>query len=358
MNSSTRYIDFRRLARDYVPERAEPDPLRRLSLSRIIEAQTAPGGRVVDGLEGEVHAELVRQHGPVALRGGTVVPLGIRDLTVGTAADGGNLVGAAGAVPTIGASLRAASHVLRAGAQVLEMQPASTGIPVGAGLTATWQATETTALPAASVTFAHRALAPKLVGITVKVSRRVMTMAPLLDAYLVAEMGRALAQAVDAAVLNGSGSSGEPLGILGTSGIGTFSGTSLNTAGVLNAERDVIDAGALYDESARGWFTNGTVGELLKGRLRTGNGSRYVADHETGTYRIGTAPLYETAAMPAATLVYGDFSQVLVAAWPTVELLVNRYKVSAAGTIELSAWAAVDVAVVHPESFSVATSVT
>lgn len=355
----TRRVDYRALAAQMVPQPLTHDDARQYSIARVV--RQVLDRDFVDGLEGEVHAECKRIYGEAHLppRGGVYVPMsfGTRDLTVATPSAGGYMAGAAGPVPTIAAGLRARSYVITAGAQVMPMAPASTSVPTAAGASASWQANETTTISPSAVTFTTAAVAPKLVSCNVVVSRRLLLNSPAIDAFLIAEIGRALAQAIDAAALNGSGSSGQPLGIVGTSGVATFTGTSLNTAGVVNAERDVIDAGGVFNPGALAFFTTGAVGETLKARLRTGNGSRYVADYEGGRYRIGPHPLYESANMPASTILYGDFSSCVICEWQTLSLLVNPYK-SVAGNVEIGVWGACDIAVTHPESFSVATSVT
>jgi hypothetical protein len=67
-----------------------------------------------------------------------------------------------------------------------------------------------------------------------------------------------------------------------------------------------------------------------------------------------------TTAMPASSVLFGDFSQVVLPTWGTLEIGANPYQAVGfrAGIIGVRCFAAVDVAVLRPSSFAKSTSVT
>jgi hypothetical protein len=68
------------------------------------------------------------------------------------------------------------------------------------------------------------------------------------------------------AVLNGSGASGQPTGIIGTSGIGGVTGASITYAGILEFQTDV--AGANVVPASGGYVTTPPIAALLMARQR------------------------------------------------------------------------------------------
>jgi HK97 family phage major capsid protein len=62
--------------------------------------------------------------------------------------------------------------------------------------------------------------------------------------------------------------------------------------------------------------------------------------------------------VPAANILFGDFSQVIIAEWGTLELEVNPFAGFQAGIIGVRAIYSIDIGVRYPAAFSLATSVT
>ena len=56
---------------------------------------------------------------------------------------------------------------------------------------------------------------------------------------------------------------------------------------------------------------------------------------------------------PAAALIFGDFSQLLLGFYSGVDIIVDPYTGSNAGTIRLSMFQDCDVALRHDDSFAV-----
>ncbi len=286
-----------------------------------------------------------------------------RDLTVAVGSGGGLLVGTLNAPGGLWVdALRAASVMLNMGIQVLPAPRQSVTIPrFSASSTAYWLATEATATTESQGTYAQASASPKTVGAYTEMSRQLFLQAgPLVDAIMLRELANTVAAAVDAAVVQGSGASGQPQGIIGTSGVGSVTGTSLAYAGLVEFQSDC--AAAVVDPTRFGYIAPVATAVTLSGRQRfTGVDSPLWQ----GSVLSGTVAGHRamsTGGCPASTIVAGDWSQVVLLDWQGVEVGVNPYgaDVSAykAGIVGLRCFWSVDVAVLRPAAFSVASSVT
>ena len=62
--------------------------------------------------------------------------------------------------------------------------------------------------------------------------------------------------------------------------------------------------------------------------------------------------------VPSANLLFGDFNQLVIGEWGTLEIEVNPYANFAAGIMGVRAMYSIDVGVRYAGAFSLATSVT
>lgn len=281
-----------------------------------------------------------------------------RDMTVGTAANGGNMVATNLRPQDFIELLRARTLVAQLGARSLTGLVGNADITkhTGAG-TAYWLANEATAITESNQTVGLLQLRPKQLGAYTEVSRQLLQQStPDADAFVMDDLAKVLAVAIDAAAINGSGASGQPTGILGTSGIGSVTGTSLAYAGILEFQTDVAGAEALHSGCA--YLTTPAVAALLSQRARFSNTDTplwkgNILDGEVGGFRGATS-----TNVPAATMLFGDFSQVILADWSVIELDVNPYANFPAGIIGVRAFKTCDVGVRIPGAFSAASSIT
>jgi hypothetical protein len=138
--------------------------------------------------------------------------------------------------------------------------------------TAQWLANETTAITESDQVFSQMALSPKNVGAYTEVSRLLMLQSsPSAEMLVMNDLAAVVALAVDNAAINGTGTAGQPTGIVTTAGIGAVTGTSLAYSGVLEFQSDVLAANALLNAGAAGYVTTPGVAALLSGRARFPN---------------------------------------------------------------------------------------
>jgi HK97 family phage major capsid protein len=315
----------------------------------------------LSGVEGEAHRTLEKKHGPLASAAAFYVPPEIqhRDLTAAAAGAGGYLV-----ATTTGGSyierLRNTSVVFRLGAQRLPGQRENLAIPqLSASASATWLSTEATQATESQQTFKQVSSTPKHVAGYTEISRQLLKQSnPAAEQVVMGDLGAILAVAADLAFLNGTGTSGQPLGLLGTSGIGTFSGTTLALAALTEAQQDILDGNALLDPRGLGYATTPAVAKLLKNRQRFTSTDTPLWQGPLHDGTIEGVRALSSNQIPSATMIYGDWSQVLVPEWGVLAVELNPYANFLAGIVGVRAIWSVDVIFRHIESFTVSTSIT
>jgi HK97 family phage major capsid protein len=334
--------------------------IRRYSLSRALLNQTRLP--LENTFEREIHQQLVQMHGEMDSAHYLYVPVdvvrshAVRDMTVASAAQGGYLVGADNAAAGFVELVRPRSVALTLGAETLEGLRTNLTIPrVAAGAPITWLSTEATPATEGQPNLGSIALMPKSVSTYTEFSRQLLLQSnPSVDRVLTNDLLRAIATAVDVAVINGSGAGGQPSGILNTPGIGTFSGTALALAGVFTAQTGIGD----NLSPACGYATTRAVASLLAQRqnftgssvpLWTGN----LYDGQLGGYRSMTS-----GNVPTGALLFGDWPAVLVATWGGLAIEINPYANFATGIIGARVIHSLDVAVRRLSAFTAAAAVT
>jgi len=337
-----------------------PREQRRFSVFKAIRALTDKSWKGAE-FERECHDEILKRTGlSEAVHGGFYLPMDIqqRDLTVATASAGGNLV-ATNLVPSSFIDLlRARSRVASLGATMLPGLVGNVAIPKLTGAaTAYWLTNEATAITESQQTIGQLALAPKNLGAYTELSRQLMLQStPAAEQLVMTDLAKVLALAIDLAACEGSGSSGQPTGISATAGIGSVTGTSIAYAGIVEFQTDTAAGNALADGSA--YLTTPTVAGLLMQRQRFSStdsplwmGS--VLDGQMAGYRATT-----TTQITAASMIFGDFSQVVIGEWGMLEIALNPYASFTAAITGIRAIQSVDIGIRQAAAFSRATSIT
>lgn len=356
--------------------------IKRYSVSRAILSQWKES-KVDASFEEACHKELLGRMGGDERRGGILIPYdvmrqkadtGRRDLdtTSSSGQVGGYLVGTDNVGSEFIDVLRNRMLIRSLGARILTGLRGSVTIPRRTvGATAYW-VSEGVAPTEGTNTYGQLALSPKNVAANVDYTRNLLLQSnPSVDALVNGDLAVSLALGIDAAAFKGSGDSGQPTGIAITGSIGGFTGPSLDWAAILNAETDVATANA--DSTMCAYVTTPAVRALLKARVKatstwspiwedlgtqflyaggfTGNGA-------SGTGRVNGYRAEVTNQITAATMFFGDFSQLVLAEWGVLELVVDPYTQSKTGIIQVTAFQSVDVGVRYPGAFTYASSIT
>lgn len=281
-----------------------------------------------------------------------------RDLTAASASGGGHLVGTQvlGVIDAVREQLATA----RLGVGTITgLRPNVTFARQGAKSTVSWLPTEgTQATETETYQLGQLSLTPKSAVAYCEVSRQLRTMAPdLAETMVLNDLRRTIRAAIDAAAFAGTGSSGQPTGLVNVAGIGTFTGASVNYAGILEAQRDVLSANALTEGGTVGFTCRPTVAELLANR----QGFSTLVPMWQGPLDAGQlagCKAVSSMSVPASTLVAGDWQQMVLAEWGAGLVIdINPYANFPAGIFGFRAVLSMDVCLLQPSAFSVATSV-
>jgi len=294
---------------------------------------------------------------------GIYIPMEVqkRDLTVGTATAGGNLV----ATDLLGGSfidlLRNKMMVMQAGAQMLTGLTGNVAIPrQSGGATAYWVA-ENGNVTESNQTFDQVTLSPNTVGAMTDISRRLLLQGSVdVENLIRNDLATTLALELDRAAINGSGSSNQPTGILNVSGIGDVAGGTNGLAPtfahMIELETDVAAANA--DLGALGYMTNATIRGTLKQTEKASSTGQFVWDDGTmnGYTALATnqvpSNLTKGTSSDCSAVIFGNWNDLIIGQWGALDILVDPYTGGASGAVRVRAMQDVDIAVRHAASFS------
>lgn len=278
-----------------------------------------------------------------------------RDLTAASGSGGGYLV-SGGNVSFI-ELLRNRSVLMTLGAERLTGMVGNFTIPRQvSSATSYWQATEANALTESQPIFGQLSFSPKTAGAYTEVSRQLMLQSsPSVEALVRKDLAETVALSVDAAGLTGTGASGQPLGILNVSGIGSVTGASIDYAKVLEFQSDVAAGNALAPGCA--YACPPAIATLLKQRQRFSSTDSPLWSGNIYEGSVEGFRSMSTNQIPTGTLVFGDWAQVIIAEWGELEVMVNPYTNFQAGIYGVRCFYTIDVGLRYPGAFSVATSV-
>jgi HK97 family phage major capsid protein len=237
-----------------------------------------------------------------------------------------------------------------------------------ASATAYWVA-EGSDVTLSDQTFDQLTGAPKTVGGITKYSRKtILQTQPAVEQLVRNDLALTVSVELDRAGINGSGSGAEPLGILGTSGIGSVVGGTNGLAPtwdhIVDLEKEVAVDNA--DVGALGYLTNAKVRAKLKKTPKISGQPIYVwpdTREESGFgtlngYRAGSTNQVPdnltkgTSSGVCSAIIFGDWSQLIIFHWGVLEILADPFTYFKSGAVQIRALMDVDLGVRHVESFA------
>jgi HK97 family phage major capsid protein len=277
------------------------------------------------------------------------IPLSTRDLTVGVAAAGGNLVGTQ--LMSFIDFLRNKMVLMSLGVQQMSGLIGNVAIPKQtADPTFGWQATEAAALTETEPTIGQVTLNPKSGGTYTDMSRQLLLQStPSVDVIVQNSLARVTALGVDKAGFHGSGASGQPTGIASAAGIGSVDGVGFGWPAAVEFESDV--AGANADAQSMSFVTRPTHRGTMKIREKALNTAKFLIEDPSGL--LNGYPVQVTNQVNSGFVFFGDFSQLVLGSWGVIEFLVDPYTASTTGNIRIRVFITVDFGVLQAGAFSV-----
>ena len=285
-----------------------------------------------------------------------------RDLTVSPATAGGATV----ATNLLAASfidlLRNKMAVTGLGAQFLTGLVGNIAIPrATGGATAYWVA-ESGSPTESQAAFDQVTMTPKTVGAYSDISRKLLLQSSIdVEGFVRNDLATVLALAIDLAAINGSGASNQPRGVLNTSGIGDVAGGTNGLAPtwehIVELESDIAIANA--DVGTMGYLTNAKVRGKLKTTSKVSGQNGFVwEDGMVNGYNAAVSNQVPsnltkgTSTGVASAIIFGNWSDLIIGQWGTLDLMVDPYSGSTSGTVRVVALQDVDIAVRNAVSFS------
>lgn len=308
----------------------------------------------------EAHSqELARRENRSA--NGLLVPLAAlapETRAVVSTGTGGNLIGVDHSEAAID-RLRAALVTSRLGVQMVGGLTGNVEIPRLTGSSQTGWVAENGVIGESDPTFDNVALTPRHVASLTSYSRNLLLQSsPQIESLMRSDLAAQIAEAIDKAVLDGGANANEPTGVNRQAGV-----TAIQTAGSGVVTEDDILAilAALEAENAAatGFAVSTGAASALR-KLRDGQGRVLGTLKGVGASATmlelpaGITSLLPAFATGATAVLAGNWSDVLVGAWGSVEIVSNPYgdKYFERASVGVRAIATVDIAIRRPKSFA------
>lgn len=321
------------------------------SVSRAMRQVLGRGGLSAhSGLEGEMLAQVAEEHGTAFSRNEFTLPWELlqRDFTAGVAGAAGG-IGTDSQAPAVDL-LRPVSLAAQAGVQILPGQQANISIPKAAtSATAEWLPDEVSGITASDPTITELTGTPHYAGSVIKVSHQ-MGLQQVDSDFIGQHLLGLIGVTLDAAILAGSGADGQPVGLVNTTDVQAQAGANLAWSGISN----MLKLSAEANGESTGFMSTPAVRDLL-GQREKASGSGLIWSEG----RIDGRPAFASTSCPAATLISGPWSEIMVPLWREgIALAVDDSTFFATGAFQVRVMLSADVIVRHPSSFVVASSIT
>lgn len=335
---------------------------RNLSDYRLTRAIAGFNDGKLDGLEGETSQEIARAMGkapkgiyvPITALAGTP-ERGRRDWTAGDSSAGGRLVGSEIMGNQFIDVLRNNLYCAANGATMLGGLRGNVSIPKKLTTTSAYWKAETVETDESTGTVGQLNGTPHAVSIFTEYSKELLMQASLdVEQMVRFDIAETLGVEIDRAALNGTGASGEPVGILNQTGLNqvTFGGAP-TWAKVLNFKTKLAEDNADRGRLAR--MSTPAVEEKWKSTLKetadAGAGYLWNPDQET----VNRFPIRVTNQLSNGKVIFGNWTDLVLLSWGILDVQPDPYTKARQRLIGLTVTDWVDVIVRRPESFCVST---
>ena len=271
-----------------------------------------------------------------------------RDLT--TAGTGGNIVATNVLSGSFIDILRNKMALVGMGANMLTGLSGNVSIPKQDGSATAYWVDEAGNTTASDATLTNVPLSPHTVSGKTGYSRQMLLQGnPSVDNLVMSDLANVIALAIDKAGISGTGADGQPKGILNTTGIGAVDSTGgMDWAKAVSFETKVKALNA--DLSSMKYLTSASGAGLLKTREKASGYPQFLLENGMmNGYGVNVSNQ-----VPSDTLLFGDFSQVIIALWGGLDIITDRDATN--GNYIISAFQSCDVGVRHAQSFSASTN--
>ena len=204
--------------------------------------------------------------------------------------------------------------------------------------------------PESEMTFGMIQLTPRQAVIRARFSRMLLaTSSPSVELVVQRDMGKALSETIDAALLSGSGTGNAPKGIL-SQGVSLAEADYANLwAALAGAAKAIEDANV--DPASIRWLVGPGTAERLRTSYKADGADatdgQFIATDPAGLMGY---PVTISTFCPAQTAVLCAWNDVILSQWGNADLLIDPYTQAEIGMIRVLLYMLVDVALRHQES--------
>ena len=324
-------------------------------------------GSGLQGLEREVSEQIAKNNGREAR--GFYAPdsfwSGRRDLTVGTASAGGNLVGTDHLGDQFVDALRARLVFSELGSRFMTGLRGDVAIPkLATGVSAGFVA-ENGATAEVNAVFSQITMSPKSLGAFSDVSRLLMIQSdPSVEQIVRDDLLNAIAQKIEDVAIEGGGSN-EPTGITGTTGIGSVAigtnGGALTWAAITDLVKEVEVDNAAINGNTLAYLTNPKVKSLMASTPKVSSTDSVMLmdapwnslyGYDLAVTNNVPSDLTKGTLSTASAMIFGDFSQLMFGFFSTPDILIDPYTAGSTGAVRIRVMQEMDLAVRHAQSFA------
>nr|MBA4203199.1 phage major capsid protein [Ralstonia sp.] len=339
--------------------------VRQYSLMRAINALANPTDQAAQraaAFERECSDAVAAKLGKQAR--GLLVPIEVqkRTLMAGTPSAAGNLIATDLLTGSYIDLLRNAMVLPGMGTRFLTGLVGNIAIPRLSGSATTHWVAENVAPAESNQSVLQVTMSPRTLGAWSEISRKLLLQSSLdVEAMVQGDLAQVMGLAIQQAAINGTSAAGQPSGLLTRitpSVIGGVNGLAPNWQHMIDLETNVATANA--DVGAMGYLTNARVRGRLKSTSKVTGQNGFI--WENGTTPVNGYSAAVTNAVPSnltrgtgtnlSAIIFGNFSDLVIGMWGTLDLTVDPYSSSTTGAVRLIALQEVDVAVRYVESFA------
>ena len=213
-------------------------------------------------------------------------------------------------------------------------------------------------------------LQPRTMGAFVDLSRLLMMESvPAIEQVIRDDLLRSAADRTEFYAIQGSGSSGQPTGILSTSGVNDLD-ISANTDVAALTWADLVGLVKLVEEdngvvngNALGFLTHPSVKAKMAQTVRVASTDSVMLLNDPWNNIYGYPAAFSSnvpttldpgdGGSDAAAMIFGDFSQLIIASFGAPSIMVDPFTGSKAGTVRMVLHAELDVGVRNAVSFAI-----
>jgi hypothetical protein len=274
-------------------------------------------------------------------------------LSTGTLADGGALVHT-GRV-TMAAALQPVLQVERLGARRVTLQGGDNLVSAAATSGGGWITEDADSIQETAL-FGAAMRAPKEAAARLKMSRRLFNQSGISEQEFRLMLQRTISATVESGILAGTGSNGQPMGLINDQQLQQETFTSADSlptrARVAELVGEILEAGGDLEQVQI--LLSAADYESSQLFVASASGDAPKVEIYDGTRRMAGVPCAFSPYIPTGNLVIADWSRVAISYIGAPQLIINPYSYSESGLLELTLFQMVGYAVERRELLTVA----